>query len=77
MNAPMKKNAEADATPVAAPTPVTAVPPAAATVEAVAPPKKKGKLRRNLLMFGLPLVLAGGGAYFYLNGGRFVDTDNA
>ena len=76
MNAPMKKNAEAEATPVDAPTPVTAVPPAA-TVEAVAPPKKKGKLRRNLLMFGLPLVLAAGGAYFYLNGGRFVDTDNA
>lgn len=77
MNAPMKKNAEADATPVATPTPVTAVPPAAEAVEAVAPPKKKGRLRRNLLMFGVPLVLAAGGGYFYLNGGRFVDTDNA
>ncbi len=74
MNAPLKKNAEADATPVAAPSPVTAVPPAA---EAVVPPKKKGKLRRNILMFGLPLVLAGTGGYFYLNGGRFVETDNA
>ena len=76
MNAPMKKNAEAEATPVAAPSPVTAVPPAA-TIEAVVPPKKKGTLRRNLLMFGLPLVLAAGGAYFYLNGGRFVDTDKS
>ncbi|MDB5528664.1 MAG: Membrane fusion component of tripartite multidrug resistance system [Devosia sp.] len=77
MNAPMKKNAEADATPLAAPKPVTAVPPAAEAAEVAAAPKKKGRLRRNLLMFGLPLVLAGGGAYFYLNGGRFVDTDNA
>jgi membrane fusion protein (multidrug efflux system) len=77
MNAPMKKNAEAEATPVAAPSPVAAVPPVAEAVAAVVPPKKKGKARRNLLMFGLPLVLAAGGGYFYLNGGRYVDTDNA
>jgi membrane fusion protein, multidrug efflux system len=75
MNAPMKKNAEADATPVVAPSPAVAAAPApAAPVEA---PKKKSRVRRNVLMFGLPLVLAVGGGYFYLNGGRYVDTDNA
>jgi len=80
MNAPMKKNAAADATPVATPSAVASPSPviaAPAAVEAVVPPKKKGKLRRNILMFGLPLVLAVGGGYFYLNGGRYVDTDNA
>ena len=75
MNAPMKKNDEADATPVAVPAPaVAAVSAPAAPAEA---PEKKSRLRRNVLMFGLPLVLAVGGGYFYLNGGRYVDTDNA
>lgn len=74
MNAPMKKTEVADATPVNAPSPVAAVPPVA---EAEAPPKKKSRLRRNILMFGLPLVLVASGGYFYLNGGRYVDTDNA
>ena len=73
MNAPMKKNAEAEATPVATPS-VAAAQAAATPVEA---PKKKSRLRRNVLMFGVPLLLAAGGGYFYLNGGRFVDTDNA
>jgi len=28
-------------------------------------------------MFGVPLLLLGGGAYFYLTGGRYIETDNA
>ena len=75
MNAPMKKNAEADATPVVTPTPAVAAAPA--PVAAVEAPKKKSRVRRNVLMFGVPLLLAAGGGYFYLNGGRYVDTDNA
>lgn len=73
MNAPLKKDIETNATPVAAPAPAVAPAPAAAA--AVAPKKRNG--RRTALMFGVPLVLALGGGYFYLNGGRYVDTDNA
>ena len=49
-------------------------PQAAAPVEAA--PKKKGS-RRLILMIVVPLVIVVGGAYFWLNGGRFQDTDNA
>ena len=48
--------------------------PRAATVEAV--PKKKGG-RRLVLMIAVPLLLVLGGGYFWLNGGRYQDTDNA
>lgn len=75
MNAPLKKNADADATLVAAPSPVHAVPPIAP--EAAVPEKKKGRGRRTVLMYGLPLLLVAGGGYFYLTGGRYVGTDNA
>ena len=53
----------------ASPTIVSAPPPAAA--------KKKRSPLRFLLMFGVPVVLIGGGAWFYLTGGRYIDTDNA
>ena len=53
----------------ASPTIVSAPPPAAA--------KKKRNPLRFLLMFGVPVVLIGGGAWFYLTGGRYIDTDNA
>ena len=49
---------------------------AAIPVAAPAIPKKR-RGRRTVLMFGVPLLLAAGGGYFYLNGGRYVDTDNA
>ncbi|KKC35510.1 membrane protein [Devosia epidermidihirudinis] len=68
MNAPVKKSATEQAEPVASPD--------AATVEAP-PPKKKRSVGRLALMVGLPVILLGGGAYFYLTGGRFIDTDNA
>ena len=46
----------------------------AAQAPAVKPKRGRGRL---LLMFGLPLVLAIGGGYFYLTGGRYQATDNA
>jgi membrane fusion protein (multidrug efflux system) len=47
-------------------------------VEAAAsqPPKKKGS-KRLIAMIAVPLILVIGGGYFYLNGGRYEDTDNA
>ncbi|HEX4297122.1 MAG TPA: HlyD family secretion protein [Devosia sp.] len=39
-------------------------------------PKKKGSLRL-ILMIAVPLVLVIAGAYFWLSGGRYEDTDNA
>ncbi|WP_456077338.1 HlyD family secretion protein [Devosia rhodophyticola] len=44
-------------------------------VDAAPPAKKRG--RRTALMIVVPLVLAGGGAYVWLTGGRYIDTDNA
>ena len=41
-----------------------------------AAPKKRGS-RRLILMIVVPLVLLAGGAYFWLTGGRYEDTDNA
>jgi membrane fusion protein (multidrug efflux system) len=59
--------AEAPAQPAAAP----ATP--AATV--AAPRKRNG--RRLLIMAAVPVVLAVGGGWFWLTGGRYEDTDNA
>jgi len=42
-----------------------------------APARKKGGSRRLILMVAVPLVLIVAGGYFYLNGGRYEDTDNA
>jgi len=47
--------------------PVTAAP--------IAPKKKRGG--RIIFMALVPVALAGAGAYFYLNGGRYEETDNA
>ena len=35
------------------------------------------KYRRFLLLVVLPIVVAVGGVWFYLNGGRYVTTDDA
>lgn len=48
-----------------------------AAPEATPAVKKKRSGRRLGLMLLVPAVLLGGGAYFYLTGGRYVDTDNA
>ena len=60
--------AEKSATPPQPETPAQTAPAAA--------PKKKGS-RRLVLMIAVPLVLAVAGGYFWLNGGRYEDTDNA
>ncbi len=54
----------------------TATASAAASSSAPAKPKRNG-LRRSILMFGLPVMLAVGGSYFWLTGGRYEATDNA
>ncbi len=52
-----------------------AKPAAAPAPEAPAPRKRSGK--RLIIMLSVPAVLVAGGAYFWLTGGRYVDTDNA
>jgi membrane fusion protein (multidrug efflux system) len=49
---------------------------APATVEAPAPKKKGGGLKLGLLI-SIPLLLAVGGGYYWLTGGRYEATDNA
>ena len=67
--------AEKGQTTAEAPAPQSPPPPQAAAPEAA--PKKKGGSRRLILMVAVPLVLAIGGGYFWLTGGRYEDTDNA
>ncbi len=68
----MSSETDRDATPAPAP--------AAATAPAVledAPPPKRRRSFRLVLMLALPLVLAVGGGYLWLTGGRYASTDNA
>ncbi len=46
----------------------------AAETEAPAP---KGRLRRAILLYGIPLVIVAGGAYAWMTSGRSVSTENA
>jgi membrane fusion protein (multidrug efflux system) len=59
--------------------PVTPHPTVAATVEPpkTAPIKQRRSLKRPLLLFGVPLLVVLGSAIAYVNGGRYVDTNNA
>lgn len=41
------------------------------------PAKKKRSLGKTLLMVSLPLALAAGGGWYWLNGGRIISTENA
>ena len=80
MNARMSPPATGDATIVKL-SPATAEAPApheTATPEpqAALAPKKRGGLRLGLLI-SVPLLLAAAGGYYWLNGGRYEDTDNA
>jgi membrane fusion protein (multidrug efflux system) len=80
MNAPVKQPAPGQAKSVettvaeAAPADAAAAAPAAADDAA---PKKKRSGRRLAIMLSVPVVLIAGGAYFFLTGGRYIDTDNA
>lgn len=62
---------------VETPKPGEAAPAATPPLAAATPAKPKKRGRRMVLMFGLPVILLVGGAYFYLTGGRYIDTDNA
>lgn len=68
MNARVTPPAPGEAKPVAMP---------AAEAAPEAPAKKKRSGLRLALMLSVPVILAAGGGYFWLTGGRFVDTDNA
>lgn len=58
--------------------PATPVPAAAAVQEPSPLPKKKRSRRgRFALMLALPILLAVGGGYFWVTGGRYEETDNA
>ncbi len=64
---------ELDGRPGANPAPV-----AVRVEQPAAPPAAKPKRgRRTLLMLAVPLALALGGAYFWLTGGRYQETENA
>ena len=41
------------------------------------PQKPRSKLRRNLLMALVPALLVGAGAYVWIHGGRYEETENA
>jgi membrane fusion protein (multidrug efflux system) len=71
---PLRKEQVAEA-----PQPAPQQPPAAPAAAAPAPEKRRRTPgpRRLLLMIGVPLLLAVGGGYFWLTGGRYEDTDNA
>ena len=53
--------------------PVAAVPP----VQSAPAPKKKRRLGRFGLMLALPILLAVGGGYVWVTGGRYEETENA
>jgi membrane fusion protein, multidrug efflux system len=53
--------------------PVDPIPVGTAAPEA----KTRGKGRRRVLMFGVPVLLLLGGGYAWLTGGRYMETDNA
>jgi membrane fusion protein, multidrug efflux system len=62
------------AVPVETPAPVTAV---AETVSPAPAPAKPKRSRRTLIMLAVPLLLAAGGSYVWLTGGRYQETENA
>lgn len=74
MNARVSKPQSGEAQPVLRPVP-DAIGPAANEAAPPAPKKRNG--RRLVLMVSVPLILLVAGGYFWLMGGRFVDTDNA
>lgn len=48
-----------------------------ATSGSPSPAAKPSKLRRNVLMLAVPCLLIGAGAYVWITGGRFEETENA
>jgi membrane fusion protein (multidrug efflux system) len=82
MNARVTEPGPGDATPVTLEKTGPGGKAAEAGAEAVAAPAagatmKKRSGRRLALMVSVPVVLAAVGGYFFLSGGRYVETDNA
>jgi membrane fusion protein (multidrug efflux system) len=77
MNARVTPPAPGEAKPVTTSAVEAGKPEAAAPAAPEAPAKKKRSGRRLALMLAVPVVLAAGGGYFWLTGGRYVETDNA
>lgn len=78
MEAPAQPVAEAPAQPVAE-TPAQPAPVSVTPTPQPAPvaPKKKRRAGRFLLMVALPAALLAGGAYVWVTGGRYQETENA
>lgn len=75
---PASTDAEVVALPAAEAKPTGEQASAAAPADGAATePAKPKRSRRLLLMVSVPLVLAIGGGWFWLSGGRYVETDNA
>ena len=81
MNARVSPPAPGEAKPVALPVAEAGQQQPAAAAQAAAAPtapaKKKRSPLRLVVMLAVPAVLAAGGGYFWLTGGRYVETDNA
>jgi membrane fusion protein (multidrug efflux system) len=80
MNARVSPPAPGEAKPAALPAAEAGQQPAAAAARGsapAAPAKKKRSPLRLVVMLAVPAVLAAGGGYFWLTGGRYVETDNA
>ena len=79
MNAQISKAEIGQAKPLTKPVEVAPVerPATQQPPEPSAPEAKKRRPGRFVLMLAVPLLVAGAGGYFYLNGGRFEETDNA
>ena len=61
-----------ESAPASAPAPAAVIPPAAPAVA-----RKKGGGRRFVLMVVVPALAVVGGLFWWVNGGRYVSTDNA
>jgi len=78
MSARVKAPAAGEAEPVTLHVAEAAKPVAPAAAPAsTAPARKKRSPLSLVIMLAVPAVLAAGGAYFWLTGGRYVETDNA
>jgi membrane fusion protein (multidrug efflux system) len=78
MSAVQKSGDDVETVERATPQPALA-PESVATAPAPAPalPKKKSSKMRYLVMAVVPLLLVGGGVYYWVTGGRYQETENA
>ncbi len=77
MNARVTPPSPGEARPVDPPVAEPAKTAVSSPAAPAAPVAKKSTGRRLAIMLAVPVVLAAGGGYFWLTGGRYVETDNA